>query len=121
VIIPVAVEKLALREFAEIASRQEALRTIFSSLLDIFYHPISDFFQKKPSFSTATPVRNIYPEWPHESSCPDTRALRRYHPYSHLLRTADTSYGLERASQNQLYSDGPSRDSTEHASKYLSR
>jgi hypothetical protein len=35
VIIPVAVEKLAQREFSEIASRQEALGTIFPSLLDI--------------------------------------------------------------------------------------
>jgi hypothetical protein len=46
VIIPVAVEKLAQRELAEIASRQEALQTIFPSALDIFYHPILDFFQK---------------------------------------------------------------------------
>jgi len=46
----VAVEKLALHEFAEIASRQEALRTIFSSLLDIFYRPIFDFFQKNRVF-----------------------------------------------------------------------
>jgi hypothetical protein len=33
---PVAVEKLAHQEFAQIASRQEALGTIFRSLLDIF-------------------------------------------------------------------------------------
>ena len=46
----VAVEKLARHEFAEIASRQEALQTIFSSLLDIFYHPIFDFFQKNRLF-----------------------------------------------------------------------
>jgi hypothetical protein len=46
----VAVEKLAHSEFEKIGSRQEALQTIFSSLLDIFYHPIFDFFQKKPSF-----------------------------------------------------------------------
>jgi len=55
----VAVEKLARHEFAEIASRQEALQTIFPSLLDIFYHPIFDFFQKNrvfqqpPLFSTS--------------------------------------------------------------------
>jgi hypothetical protein len=55
---PVAVEKLAHQEFAEIASRQEALQTIFPSLLDIFYHPIFDFsqesrlFQQPPLFST---------------------------------------------------------------------
>jgi hypothetical protein len=55
---PVAVEKLARHEFAEIASRQEALQTIFPSLLDIFYHPIFDFFQNNrlfqqpPLFST---------------------------------------------------------------------
>ena len=57
-IIPVAVEKLAHSEFAKIGSRQEALQTIFPSLLDIFYHPIFDFFQKNrlfqqpPLFST---------------------------------------------------------------------
>jgi hypothetical protein len=56
--IPVAVEKLALHEIAEIASRQEALQTIFPSLPDIFYHPIFDYYQKNrlfqqpPLFST---------------------------------------------------------------------
>ena len=54
-----AVEKLAHSEFAEIGSRQEALQTIFPSLLDIFYHPIVDFFKKNrifqqpPLFSTS--------------------------------------------------------------------
>jgi hypothetical protein len=48
----VAVEKLSRRKFAEIASRQEALQTIFSSLLDIFYHPIFDFFQQARPLST---------------------------------------------------------------------
>jgi len=54
----VAVEKLAHFDFAEIASRQEALQSIFPSALDIFYHPICDFFQKNrlfqqpPLFST---------------------------------------------------------------------
>jgi hypothetical protein len=38
---PVAVEKLAPEE---IAARQEALQTSFPSLLEIFYHPIFDFF-----------------------------------------------------------------------------
>jgi hypothetical protein len=47
---PVAVEKLARHEFAEIASRQEALQTIFPSLLDIIYHLIFDFFQKNRLF-----------------------------------------------------------------------
>src|SRR6201987_4403736 len=57
---PVAVEKLAHSEFAKIGSRQEALQTIFPSLLDIFYHPIFDFFQKNrlfkqpPLFATST-------------------------------------------------------------------
>jgi hypothetical protein len=50
VIIPVAVEKLAHSEIAKIGSRQEALQTIFPSLLDIFYHPIFDFFQKNRVF-----------------------------------------------------------------------
>jgi hypothetical protein len=47
---PVAAEKLAHFDFAKIASRQEALQTIFSSLLDISYHPISDLFQKNRVF-----------------------------------------------------------------------
>jgi hypothetical protein len=46
----VAVEKLAQQEFAEIASRQEALRTIFSARLDIFYHPNFGFVQKNRLF-----------------------------------------------------------------------
>jgi hypothetical protein len=46
----VAVEKLAHSEFAKIGSYQEALQTIFPSLLDIFYHPIFDFFQKNRLF-----------------------------------------------------------------------
>jgi hypothetical protein len=46
----VGVEKLAQREFAEIASRQEALQTIFPSLLDIFYHPNFGFLQKRRVF-----------------------------------------------------------------------
>jgi len=36
--------------FAEIASRQEALQTFFPSFLNIFYHPIFDFFQKNRLF-----------------------------------------------------------------------
>jgi|HubBroStandDraft_4_1064222.scaffolds.fasta_scaffold138884_3 hypothetical protein len=47
---PVAVEKLAHSEFAKIGSRQEALQTILPSLLDIFYHPIFDFFKKNRVF-----------------------------------------------------------------------
>ena len=50
VITGVAVEKLARYEFAEFASRQEALQTIFPSPLDIFYHPIFDFFQMNRLF-----------------------------------------------------------------------
>jgi len=46
----VAVEKLAHFDFAEIASRQEALQPISSGLLDIFYHPIFDFFWKNRLF-----------------------------------------------------------------------
>jgi hypothetical protein len=48
----VAVEKLAQREFAEIASRQEALQTIFPGRLDIFYHPIFNFFRKTEFFNS---------------------------------------------------------------------
>jgi hypothetical protein len=50
VIIPAAIEKLARHEFAEIAPRQEALQTIFRSLLEIFYHPIFNFFQRNRLF-----------------------------------------------------------------------
>jgi hypothetical protein len=46
----VAVEKLGHQEFAEIASRQEALRTIFPPRLDIFYHPNFGFFLKTRVF-----------------------------------------------------------------------
>jgi len=46
----VAVEKVAHPEFAKIASRPEALQTIFLSLLDIFYQPSFDFFQKNRLF-----------------------------------------------------------------------
>jgi hypothetical protein len=49
VIRGVAVEKLAHFEFAEIASRQEAVQSC-SSLLDIFYHPNFDFLQKMRVF-----------------------------------------------------------------------
>jgi hypothetical protein len=61
----VAVEKLPRHEIAEIASRQEALQTIFHSLLDIFYHLIFDFFlenrlfQQPRDFSTSTPREGI--------------------------------------------------------------
>src|SRR6266404_5126410 len=48
--VPFAFTKLAHSEFAKIGSRQEALQTIFPSLLDIFYHPIFDFFQKNRLF-----------------------------------------------------------------------
>ena len=44
------VEKVAHPDFAKIASLQEALQTIFPSLLDIFYHPSFDFFQKNRLF-----------------------------------------------------------------------
>jgi hypothetical protein len=52
VIIPVAVEKLAHHGFAEIASRQEALQTIFPSLLNIFHRPSSDIFEKTNFFNS---------------------------------------------------------------------
>jgi hypothetical protein len=46
----VAVEKLPRHEIAETASRQDALQTIFPNLLDIFYHPIFDFFRENRLF-----------------------------------------------------------------------
>jgi hypothetical protein len=54
----VAVEKLAFEKSAKIKTRQQALQTIFSGLLDILYYPVFDFFQKNrlfqqpPLFST---------------------------------------------------------------------
>jgi hypothetical protein len=55
----VAAEKLAHFDFAKIASRQEALQTIFSSLLDISYHPISDLFQKNRVFQQPQDSRHL--------------------------------------------------------------
>ena len=46
----VAIEKLAHSEFAKIGSRQEALKPIFPSLLDICYHPIFHFFKENRVF-----------------------------------------------------------------------
>jgi hypothetical protein len=48
----VAAEKLAQREFAEIASRQEALQTIFPSLLDICITRFSTFLRKTEFFNS---------------------------------------------------------------------
>ena len=57
----VAVEKLAHFDFAEIASRQEALQTIFPLRLDILYHPNFGFFLKRRVFQQPqdfpTPIR----------------------------------------------------------------
>jgi hypothetical protein len=58
----VAVEKLSRRKFAETASRQEALQTIFRSRLDIFHHPIFDFFQKNRLFQQPQALLQGTPE-----------------------------------------------------------
>jgi hypothetical protein len=50
VIIPVAVEKLPHFDIEESASHQEALLTIFPSLLDIMYHPNFGILQKMRVF-----------------------------------------------------------------------
>src|ERR1700751_4048213 len=71
----VAVEKLAHSEFAKIGSRQEALQSIFPSLLDIFYHPIFDFFQKNRLFQQ--PQRLSLPNRPK----PDAFNRRTKTPY----------------------------------------
>jgi hypothetical protein len=60
VIRGVAVEKLAHSEFAKIGSRQEALQTIFLSLVDIFYHPIVDFFRKSEFFNSHRISRHLF-------------------------------------------------------------
>jgi hypothetical protein len=49
---PVGAEKLARFDFAKTGSRQEALRAIFPSLLDIFYHQISAFFGETDFFNS---------------------------------------------------------------------
>jgi hypothetical protein len=53
VINPVAAEEVAHHGSAEIASRQEALQMIFSSLLDIFYVLIFGFIQNTQLFQQA--------------------------------------------------------------------
>jgi hypothetical protein len=62
----VAVEKLALYEFAEIASRQEPLGMIFRSRLDIFYHANFGFLQKRRVFQQEQglpPSISVCDEW----------------------------------------------------------
>ena len=73
----VAVEKLAYSEFAKIGSHQEALETIFPSLLDIFYHPIFDFFQKNRLFQQPQDFLNIYPHWNVRSAPPKGMSAAR--------------------------------------------
>ena len=63
----VAVEKLAQQESAEIASRQEALQTILSVLLDIFYPTIFNFVQKDRLFQQPRPLRTSNPGIPSHS------------------------------------------------------
>jgi hypothetical protein len=53
----VAVEKLTHQEFAEIGSRQDALQTIFSGLLDIFYRPIFGFVENSRLLQHALAVQ----------------------------------------------------------------
>ena len=54
-----AVEKLALNEFAEIASRQQALQTIFPSALDIFYLRFLTFLRKTDFFNSHSSYYHI--------------------------------------------------------------
>src|SRR2546421_5985923 len=51
----VAVEKLSTPKFTKIKLRQEALQSISSGRLDVFYPPNSASFRGKGSFSTPTP------------------------------------------------------------------
>jgi hypothetical protein len=82
----VGVEKLAQREFAEIASRQEALQTILPKLLDIFYHPIFDFFFGKTD-CTETVSRRFGSLGFNPLSGARTGLDLRYHQYSLLSLT----------------------------------
>ena len=59
-----AVEKLLPTKFAKIKLRQEALQSIFSGRLDIFYPPNFGCLGRKASFSTATPGYVNYPASP---------------------------------------------------------
>jgi hypothetical protein len=62
VVIPVAVEKLAFEKSAKIRTRQEALQTISTGRLDIFYHSISSYFKKKGVFQQPPLLStSIYP------------------------------------------------------------
>jgi hypothetical protein len=56
-----AVEKLAHQEFAEIASRQEALQNDFPQSPRHFLSPDFQLFSEKPTFSTATAFINSNP------------------------------------------------------------
>jgi hypothetical protein len=64
----VAVEKLFSTKFAKIKLRQEALQSIFSGRLDIFYPPNFGCLGRKVSFSTATGVYTQNPR-PEVSEC----------------------------------------------------
>ena len=86
-IIPVAVEKLAHSEFVKIGSRQEALQTIFPSLLDIFYHPIFDFFQENRLFQQPPLFATVIPLLRSESQFLPLGG--RFHP----MRFEDTTIG----------------------------
>ena len=80
----VVVEKLAHLEFEKIGSRQEALQTIFPSLLDIFYHPIFDFSQKNRLFNS----HRIYQHLSGPTIC------KTYSPITAVTRiVADTVFG----------------------------
>ena len=50
------VEKLAVQKFAEITSRQDALQTIFSVRLDIFYPPNLPRFLKYRVFQQSSDI-----------------------------------------------------------------
>jgi hypothetical protein len=57
----VAVEKLPPEKFAEIKSRQDALQTIFSGRLDIFYPPILGILKGKRVFQQPQAITLIDP------------------------------------------------------------
>src|ERR1019366_2685393 len=82
----VAVEKLLPTKFAKIKLRQEALQSIFSGRLDIFYPPNFGCLGRKASFSTATGYCN------NNRTCTllvqflTCRPGGWHHPEKHLLR-----------------------------------
>jgi len=91
----VSVEKLPAPKFAKIELRQDALGSIFSDRLDIFYPPKLGCLGRKESFSTDTPVL--------DSHQPGRYLWRMTEPYR-VFVVLDREYGQRLA---ELAQTGP--------------